>query len=162
MTKKGDAGLAAPSATPPNFRTAYGPRFRVTKDCGSETLVKQSFKGECDINNIMARFTQTGVIAHVARHSPEYGFATSQDLREALETIQIAQNMFDELPAQLRSRFGYDPGAFLEFVQNPDNKAEMAELGLLNEEAASRYKKPEKGEKSLNASSDVTDEKEGN
>jgi hypothetical protein len=38
--------------------------------------------------------------------------------------------MFMSLPAKIRSRFQNDPGAFLDFVQNPENRDEMIELGL--------------------------------
>ena len=36
-----------------------------------------------------------------------------------------------QLPAKIRRRFDNDPTAFIEFVQNPSNKSEMEELGIL-------------------------------
>ena len=42
------------------------------------------------------------------------------------------------LPSSLRSRFGNDPAAYLDFVSNEENKPEMAKLGLLTPEAEER------------------------
>lgn len=110
---------------------AYSPRTRVTVDCSGEpSRTKQSFKNECDINKIMAKFQRTGAISHLAAHGARYGDFTSQDFTEAMNTIAQVNTMFEELPSSLRDRFGNEPEAFLDFVQNPDNHDEMVELGL--------------------------------
>lgn len=117
------------------FRTPYTTRYRVVTVNDEPSLTKQSFKDECDINTIMDKFTKTGVLNHVARHQMQYGYATATDLREALDIIEQGQSMFMDLPAVVRKRFNHDPAEFLEFVQNPANKEELADLGLLNDEA---------------------------
>jgi len=38
--------------------------------------------------------------------------------------------MFNDLPSSIRSRFGNDPAAFLDFVQDENNADEMVKLGL--------------------------------
>ncbi len=91
---------------------------------------KQSMKDECDINKIMAKYQKTGAIAHVNRHGAEYGFATSDDFATAMRTVTVAQEMFDGLPSTIRNRFANNPGAFLDFVQDSNNKAEGQTLGL--------------------------------
>ena len=44
--------------------------------------------------------------------------------------IQTANEMFDELPSQARTKFKNNPALFLDFVQNEDNKDKLYELGL--------------------------------
>ncbi len=107
-----------------------GPFNKVSIIFAEKGRTKQSFKDECDINNIMAKYQKTGAIAHLNTHGAEYGFATSQDFASAMRTITIAQDMFDGLPSSIRNRFANDPGQFLDFVQDADNKKEGQDLGL--------------------------------
>lgn len=91
---------------------------------------KQSFKKECDINVIMARFEKTGALSHFARHAPSYGFAPAVTFHESLEIVRRGTEMFMDLPGKVRARFGNDPAQFLEFVQDENNADEMLALGL--------------------------------
>jgi len=113
------------------IRSAYGPkeRFGDIGDLG-QSLTKQSFTDECDINNIMRKYQKTGAIEHVNKHEASYGFATSDTFQESLEIVAKAKNMFEELPSSIRTKFENDPSKFLDFVQNPENLTEMRELGL--------------------------------
>ncbi len=95
-----------------------------------KTRTKQSFRDECDINNIMTKYQKTGAIAHVNEHQANYGFATGQDFASAMRTCVQAQEMFNALPSSIRTRFANDPAQFLDFVQDADNKKEGQELGL--------------------------------
>lgn len=105
------------------------PRIQITfpKD---EGRTKQSMRDECDINKIMAKYQKTGAIAHVNKHSADYGFATGDDFATAMLTCTKAQEMFDDLPSKIRNRFANDPEQFLNFVQDEDNKKEGQDLGL--------------------------------
>lgn len=114
-----------------NIRSAYEPHHRVQIKCGGGSRTKQSFKAECDINNIMAKYQKTGSLAHAQQHQGEYGFASAVSFHEAMNIVTQAEQMFASLPSTLRNRFSNDPGAYLDFVQNPDNEDEMRELGLL-------------------------------
>ena len=111
-------------------RKAYQkiPRVQITTEGTPRT--KQSFKNECDINQIMAKYQKTGAISHFNNRSPQYGDATGADFTSAMNLITSAQELFNELPSSLRNRFGNSPSAFLDFVQDPANALEMAELGL--------------------------------
>lgn len=91
---------------------------------------KQGFKTQCDINFIMSQFQRTGAITHFNTRAPSYGYAEAVDFREALEIVKTGQEVFAALPSSLRARFENDPAQFLEFVQNPANADEMAQLGL--------------------------------
>lgn len=93
---------------------------------------KQSFADECEINNIMAKFQKTGVINHAVKHQATYGQADGTTFQEAMNIVIDAQEAFSDLPSSLRSRFGNDPAAYLNFVSNEENYPEMERLGLLN------------------------------
>ena len=108
-----------------------------TKQSAGKGGAKQSFKDECDINQIMAKYQKTGAITHFAKHSPSYGFASSMDFNAAMQLISQAQTMFDELPSKLRARFDNSPDKFLDFVQDPANGDEMRTLGLSPSKAES-------------------------
>lgn len=114
------------------IRRAYDPsEDRGISFDGQETLTQQQFKDECDINNIMRRYTATGVLTHLNSRQPEYGdFSNPVDFQNALNTVLEGEAMFAELPAHLRDRFGNDPQQLLEFIADPKNVEEAIKLGL--------------------------------
>ena len=113
------------------FASAYSEKERVRFECVGKSLTKQSMSAECDINNIMKKYQKTGAISHTARHGGDYGFASSDSFHESMLIVVKAQEMFEDLPSSLRSRFGNDPGNLLDFVQDDDNLEEMVKLGLV-------------------------------
>ena len=117
------------------FRTPYErvPSLGETFDGKlGKSRTQQNFKKECDINNIMAGYERTGLMSHVARFQGQYGDVTGAvDYHSAQNAVIQETEMFMTLPAAVRSKFANDPGAFLQFVEDPANEAEMRELGLL-------------------------------
>lgn len=128
-------------ATQKKFRTSYD--YDSHDHSGLEfpkdelSLTMQSFKDEADINKIMSQWQKTGVFTHVNQYQGEYADLSSysDNYHENLNTIIQAQDMFMSLPSSIRDDFKNDPGAFLDFVGNPDNKAKMVQYGLLEQEA---------------------------
>lgn len=107
----------------------------VDPETGEElpSMTKQSFKDECDINNIMRRYEATGVVQHLAAGSPQFGdFMSHMDFQASMNAVIEAENMFAALPARIRDRFGNDPAQLLEFLGNEKNKEEAIALGLVN------------------------------
>jgi len=103
----------------------------------NEGRTKESFAEQCEINNIMARHQKTGALTHINKHQAQYGFATSNDFAESMRIVKTAQDMFNALPSNIRTRCANDPGQFLDFVQNPENELEMQKLGLIPEQEGS-------------------------
>ena len=99
-------------------------------DLSTDSMTKQSFKDECDINKIMEKFQRTGVINHYAAYAPTYGDASPVEYLDALLVISTANEMFADLPSSVRKRFNNNPEEFLEFAQNPDNLEECRKMGL--------------------------------
>lgn len=106
------------------------PHPAVSIEFTEETRTRQSFKDECDIRTILARYVKTGAIDHFARHGASYGDFPAVDFLTAMQITAQAQSMFNDLPSAIRERFDNDPAAFLEFAQDPANADEMVEMGL--------------------------------
>lgn len=97
-----------------------------------EGQTKQSFKDECDINNIMKRYNATGSITHLNMRTPEYGdFSSPLEFQAALNTVMEGEAMFADLPSDLRDRFGNDPKQLLEFLADEANREEAVKLGIV-------------------------------
>lgn len=105
----------------------------------SQTL--QSFKDDADINSIIARYENTGVLVDptvpVSR-IPEFGdYSELPTYQEAQNVIVAANNAFYSLASNIRERFGNDPAAYFQFVQSlkkgSDDYAEAVRLGIVNE-----------------------------
>lgn len=92
---------------------------RVVKEFAGSGRTHQSFRDECNINNIMSRFEKTGIIEHTAKHQGYYGDLTQgpQDFRQALEMVREANNAFMELPSRVRKEFENSAAEFLDCVE---------------------------------------------
>lgn len=110
----------------------FGPRVHVYAEQGGPSMTKQSFKDECDVNVIMRRYQQTGVLPLGDGRVPRYIDATSADYQEAMFLVADARSAFAELPSALRERFHNDPKRMLEFLEDPRNREEAIKLGLVN------------------------------
>jgi phage internal scaffolding protein len=110
----------------------HNPRRRVQLHFNDDTLTHQSFREQCDINKIVARYKKTGIVEHLSSSEPRYGdFLDATDYHDSLNKVITAQGMFNDLPSTVRHKFKNDPAQFLDFAMNPENQKEMEELGLL-------------------------------
>ncbi len=109
-----------------------GDRVRTQIEFHEETMTKQSFKDECDINVILARWNKNEILEHVARGRPQYGdFTNVTTYQEALDQVKAAEEAFGDLPAEIRARFKNDPQQLLLFMDDEANMDEAVELGIL-------------------------------
>jgi len=115
-----------------DFKVAHEVYPRVYTKCSGGGLTKQSFRDECDINNILRKYQKTGLIEHVKRFNGQYGdFSDVKGYQDSLNRIKAADEAFMSLPVDLRKRFHQRPAEFLEFVSNSVNRDEMLKMGLL-------------------------------
>ncbi|WP_445779306.1 hypothetical protein [Shewanella sp.] len=110
--------------------------IRVQIDCSGDSLTKQSFAQECDVNWIVSRYMSNPNSDYSQRLANgqvgQYGdFSNVPNYREALDTVRVGEESFMRLPPKLRTRFSNDAGIFMDFVSDPSNRAEMRTLGLL-------------------------------
>lgn len=104
-------------------------------DCSKdEVLTQQSSKDECDINLIIAKAKRGAEISHLNPRTPFYGDFTQipKDLRECLMAVRKADEAFMSLDAVVRRRFDNDPVKLLDFLNDPANRKEAIELGLVS------------------------------
>ena len=94
------------------------------------SLTQQEFTEECDVNNIVKKYQQTGVLPRGYHGEPRYGYAPALDFREALELVMSTEEHFMSLPSEVRQRFENDPGELLAFLDDPENLEEARQLGL--------------------------------
>ena len=107
---------------------------RVTFSTGTETKVEQHHKDMVDVNNIVERYRNTGLIPQRAR-MPSYGdFTHGQDFLQAQIRIKSAEADFASLPPDIRLKFNNDPGQLITYINDPENAAEARVLGLLPSE----------------------------
>ncbi len=95
-------------------------------------LTEQSHKNQCDVNRIIEKYDKSGIITHVSKFEGKFGDTTGADFQSMQQTVANARNMFNELPADIRSRFENDPTNLLTFMEDESNRDEAIKLGLIN------------------------------
>lgn len=122
------------------FRSPYGDRLKIIVNTGTDSLVQQNAKDECDVNKILERFNKTGQLPNMIKKNPQYGdFSLVPDYQECLNKVMFAQEQFAGLSSKVRARFENDPAKFLAFAINPQNLKDMVELGLAKEPPQNVY-----------------------
>ena len=122
-----------------SFRRPHDPSVKTAIHFNAPSLTKRSMQAECDINNIMRKFQNTGLIDHQNTHQGQYGdFTSAEDYHASMTRIVEAQEMFEALPSTIRRRFHNDPAEFLEFVADAENRPEAEKLGLVPKQTQKR------------------------
>ena len=121
-----------PKGTEPATVKRTKKRLETATDCGGESITKQSFKDQCDINRVLDRARTGAGLSHLANYGGMYGDFSSWDER-TYEDMQAqlanAVTIFNDLPAELRSvEFQNNPGKFFAFVNDPANADRLEEL----------------------------------
>ena len=106
--------------------------------CLSPSRTQQQFKEECDVNNILRNYVNTGVLTHTAAVPPEFGDFSEvpSDYGEALVLIERSKEMFNALPSDVRDRFDNKPQNLVQFLKDESNREEAEKLGLVNRKEA--------------------------
>lgn len=99
--------------------------------CDDPSLAQQSGKEDADINVIVKRFGITGQLPTNVNMPMSMDFEGIFDYHTAMNLITSAQQGFMEMPADIRSEFNNDPGAFVDFVSKPENRERAEKLGLV-------------------------------
>lgn len=118
------------------FYSAYSEKLSPALEFPEDSeYTDQSFADEADINTIMARYQSTGELPVLNSTEGQWLDVTEMDFQTHMDFLIEAQSLFDSLPSAIRDRFGNDPGAFLGFASDEDNRVELAKMGLLTPEA---------------------------
>ena len=101
--------------------------------CDDESLAIQSARDETDINTIVRRFGLTGELPGDFDMPQSGDFTNVVDFHGAMNLVRASQEEFLRVPAEIRARFNNDPGRFMAFLDNDDNRAEATKMGLLKD-----------------------------
>ncbi len=89
----------------------------------SDGRTKQAFKDSTDINKLIARVAAGDTITHLAKHGAIYGdFTDIDDLLTGMTRLKKGEQIFADLPGEIRKEFDQDVGKFFNFVNDPANK----------------------------------------
>lgn len=104
-------------------------------DNSSVSKTQQHFREDCNINSIIKKYNTSGLLtdpAVVPTRQPMTGDMTGVvDFHTMQNKMIEMRQYFKSIPAIIRKRFGNDPDQLLAWINNPDNKSEAIELGLL-------------------------------
>lgn len=118
------------------IRSRYNAGVREGWKSSVPSMTQQQFKDEADINYIVSMYDSSGVMPTFHGDGqpaqPVFGdFTSLPDNAQEMYNLMIeAKNNFDNLPLEVRKHFNYDPAAFLEFADNPENLDELVAMGL--------------------------------
>lgn len=100
--------------------------------CRDPSLTQQHHAADTDVNLIVKRYMNTGILPQGAL-APLYGdFRESLSFHDAQNKIREAQEAFMLIPAEIRAKFDNDPGKFVEFASEEANRDELVKLKLLD------------------------------
>lgn len=106
-------------------------RDRVQRIVRGDSRTKQSFKDECDINNVVRRYATTGMLSHVSRRQPTYGdFSSVTSLEQAIDLVAQLDDEFREMPSGIRAAADNNPLRYLEMLTSQAGVDRLAEAGL--------------------------------
>ena len=90
-----------------------------------ENLTVQYMKDECDINNIVAKYTRATIdpaqiTADAERKAlAQYGTAPTKDFAQAMREVAEVNSAFAELPALERAHYSNDPRQWINTISQP-------------------------------------------
>lgn len=106
--------------------------LRVQTNNVERSMTQQQYQDECDINFLMKKYDNNINLVPPLNRGVYADMSEIPNYQEMLQTLDLAETAFMALPAQVRKRFGNDPGNLIEFLQDPNNYDEGVKLGLLN------------------------------
>lgn len=112
-----------------NYDEAENSFRNITSMRGVESMTKQEFRDDADINVIVARVLKG---EPQAQFPGTFGdFSQVPDFATAMQQVVEAKTAFDALPSRIRTRFHNNAASLVAFLDDPDNLDEAVRLGLI-------------------------------
>ncbi len=123
-----------PSITSSEMRSFSARPGRSDEDGKPIYITEQAHREQCDVNQIIRKYDKNGLIQHVSNFEASYGDVSGIEFKKAQDQVINAKKMFNKLPSEIRKRFSNNPQELLSFMDNPNNRDEAIELGIINRE----------------------------
>jgi len=98
-------------------------------------MTDQSIKKLCCINNIVEKFSKTGLLPENTKIPQYLDMSHVPTLEESYDVTIRASNAFYALPAALRKLINNDPSELLNFIADGENKEICIKYGLIEKPA---------------------------
>lgn len=109
-----------------------------------ESMTKQSFRDEVNINTIVAKYVRDGFFPPAQVRETYFGdFSSVGDYQSCLDKVLAMEERFAALPAAVRSHCRNDPTELLALVDDPARVGELEELGLIPKQGDAPLRAPE-------------------
>lgn len=107
------------------------PRRRPKVEFG-ESLTKQAFKDQVNVNRIIAKYQKGQMVTHLNSKEPFYGDVSEiASYQKSLDIVMQAQELFMGMSSQVREKFQNDPAKMIAFLKDKKNHEEAVKLGLI-------------------------------
>lgn len=122
------------------FFTRFNSAPAVSLKFEEQSMTDQSFAEDADINQCLKKYgsvenyNAAQALAGVSKQGV-FADVSAMDFEKAQALVNDANAEFAQLPSDIRDYFNNNPSILLEFLANPDNKAEAIRLGLIEGEA---------------------------
>lgn len=126
------SGKENDASTTPAMREHCSRPGKRNHDGTIQYFTEQQYKDTCDVNKIIQKYDKHGLITHVSSIEAKYGDMTGADYKTAMDLVVNMRTMFNELPSEIRKRFDNSPEKYLNFMEDPANRKEAIDLGLIN------------------------------
>jgi hypothetical protein len=108
-----------------------GKVLKVGTHTGTENKVEQAYGEQLDINNLLEPAIRKGLLRHGVTFEGEYDDIPVGSFQEAQNIVARGKSMFEALPSAIRTKFENDPGKFINFVQDPQNRPWLEQNGIV-------------------------------
>lgn len=132
--------------TPHNYDTE-GASDESALECRDKSLAQQHMHDDTDINKLVEKYLVHGELPQLQTPPLQGDFTKVMTYQEALNLMIEARKSFEALPAKTRARFDHDPGQFVNFCTNEENRDEMRQMGLWSEVAVKAWQDKDTAEK---------------
>lgn len=132
MSKKTEETVSEPR----HIRDIFSEMAKVQVDFSSSpSRTKSEFKEEADVNNIVAQCIKKAIALPSGDRQPMFeDFSEIGTYQDAVHSVAKANEEFSHLPSEIRAKFDNNVQSLIDFLDDPENKAEAIELGLLPED----------------------------
>ena len=127
-------------------REKYGVRF----DHDLPPKVEQQHKELTSMRSILDRANR-GALTLGTKNKPGFCDFTGSDYTRSKNIVADAKSAFEKLPSNLRERFHNNPGEFMDYVADPNNRDDMIENNI----DVSHLPVPEPDSTTLSGGSDI-------